>query len=124
MVKEIDLLQNEFSGLNVVLRKLAKSVPASVVLIKIDEETYSFNTKVMLMTVPQKFKPGEEIVSRTSDGSTVICKSSFTIAGNVLTEKQIGDKSFVITREFTDDEMISVSTVGSVVCRAWYKVVN
>lgn len=110
------------AGLNVVLRKLAKSMPATVQLVKIDEETYSFNTIVMLMTVAQKFKPGEEVSTKSSDGRVI--KSVFTIEGNVLTEKQIGDKQFVITREFTDDEMISVSHIGSVVCNGWSKIVN
>lgn len=74
-----------------------------------------------MLTTTQKFKLGEEKEMTTTDGRKV--KNVFTIDGNVLTEKQIGEQTFTLVREFFDDEMITTSYYGNVVCKGYCKLV-
>lgn len=104
------------------MRKVAKSLTTKVQLVKLDDSTYSLNTVIMLLTTSQKFKLNEEKEIKTQDGRSV--KNSFSIDGNTLTEKQIGEKPMTIVREFFDDEMIVTSTIGGVVCKSWCKLVE
>lgn len=103
------------------MRKIASSISTTIQLLKKGDE-YTLNTKMLLLTTSQKFKLGEEKEVTTTDGRKV--KNIFTIDGNTLTEKQIGDKTFTIVREFFDDELIATSTCGDVVCKGWCKVVK
>lgn len=82
-------------------------------------DEYTLSTKMLLMTTTQKFKLGEVKDVTTTDGRKV--KNLFTIDGNVLTEKQIGDQTLTIVREFGDNEMIATSYYGNVVCKAYCK---
>lgn len=75
----------------------------------------------MFITMPNKFVLGEEKDVTTQDGRKV--KNTFTLKDNILTEQQIGDKHFVIVRDFGDDEMIVTSSVGGVSSRCWCKKV-
>lgn len=104
------------------MRKIAKTITTTVQLVKKDDGSFSLNSTLMLITIPQKFKLGEEKDVKTQDGRQV--KNSFTIEGNILTELQVGEKTFVIVREFFEDEMIVTSTVGTVSSKAWCKKVN
>lgn len=103
------------------LRKVASSLSTTVQLVKKGDE-YTLNTKMMLLTTSQKFKLGEEKEVTTTDGRKV--KNVFTVDGNILTEKQIGDKTLTIVREFFDDELIATSYYGNAVCKSWCKLVN
>lgn len=94
----------------------------TVQLVKKDDSTYSLNSTILLMTTSQKFKLGEEKEVTTLDGRKI--KNIFTIQGNTLIEKQLGEKSLTITREFSDDQMIVVSTIGEVKSTSWCKVVD
>lgn len=91
-------------------------------LVRKSDDTYSLNSTIMLLTVSQKFKLGEGKDVTTQDGRKV--NNIFTIEGNKLIEKQIGEKTMTITREFFDDQMIAVSSIGSVVCTSWCKLVD
>lgn len=77
---------------------------------------------LVITKMKQKFRLNEEVDIKTPDGRKV--KNSFTIVGNVVIEKQIGEKNYVIVREFFDDEMIATLTVGNVSSRAWLKRVK
>lgn len=103
------------------MRKIAGTLSTTVQLVKNGDE-YSLKTSMLLLTTSQKFKLGEEKDVTTTDGRKV--KNVFTIEGNTLTEKQIGQKTFTIIREFFDDEMIATSIYGNVVCKGWCKVVK
>lgn len=77
---------------------------------------------MILLTTSQKFRLGEEKDFTTPDGRKV--KNTFTIDGNILTEKQVGKQTMTIVREFFDDEMIATSYCGNVVCKGWCKLVK
>lgn len=85
-------------------------------------DEYTLNTKMLLLTTSQKFKLDEEKEVTTPDGRKV--KNMFTVDGNTLTEKQIGDRNLTIVREFFDDEMIATSYCGNVVCKSYCKVLK
>lgn len=107
--------------INALLRKVASSMSTTVQLVKNSDE-YTLHTKMLLLTISQKFKLGEEKEITTTDGRKV--KNVFTIDGNILTEKQIGEKTFTIIREFFDDEMLATSYYGNAVCKGWCKIVK
>lgn len=95
----------------------------SVQLLKNDDGSYNLNSTMLIVTeLEQNFRLDEEKDITTPDGRKV--KSSFTIDGNVLTERQIGEKHFVIIREFFEDEMITTLKVGNVVSKSWLKRVK
>lgn len=77
---------------------------------------------MMLLTTSQKFKLDEEKEVTTTDGRKV--KNVFTIDGHTLTEKQIGEQTLTIVREFFDDEMIATSYYGNVVCKGYCKLLK
>lgn len=93
-----------------------------VLLVKKDDDTYCLNTINPLLSMAQDFKLGEEQDITTADGRKV--KISFSIDGNRLLEKQIGEKTLIIEREFYDDQVIATSSIGDVVCKRWSKVVG
>ncbi|KMZ04221.1 uncharacterized protein Dsimw501_GD20655, isoform C [Drosophila simulans] len=64
---------------------------------------------------------GVEFDEETLDGRNV--KSIITLDGNKLTQEQKGDKPTTIVREFTDNELITTLTIGSVKCVRVYKAV-
>lgn len=104
------------------MRKLAQTMTTTVQLVKKENDIYSLNTIILLLTTSQKFKLDEVKEVTTADGRKV--KNSFSIDGNKLIEKQIGEKSLIIEREFFDDKLIVVSKIGDVVCTSWCKLVN
>lgn len=102
-------------------RKLAKSITSTTQIVKISENEYGLNTIIPFKTHQQKFIPGKEIEQKTIDGRSV--KNIFTIEGNKLIERQIEpNREVIITREFSDTQMIGVSTVGDVVNKSWSSV--
>ena len=111
------------SGINAMLRKISKTLTTTVQLVKKDDDdTYSLNSTILFVTTSQKFKLDEEKEVTTADGRKV--KNIFTIQGNILTEKQLGEKNFIITREFFDDQMIAVASIGDLICTSWCTVVE
>lgn len=101
---------------------MAQTTKSTLQLIKKDDGSYSLNSTILFITMPNVFRLGAEKDVKTQDGRQI--KNTFTIEGNVLTEQQIGDKHFVITREFFDDKLIMTSTVGNVSSKTWCKRVN
>lgn len=94
-------------------RKLAKSIPSSTQIVKLNEIEYGLNTIIPFKTHQQKFVPGQETENTTIDGRKV--KNMFTIDGNKLTEKQVEpNREVTIIREFYEKEMLGKSIVGSV----------
>lgn len=114
--------EKPISGINAIMRKLASSIPTTVQLIKKPDDSYSLNTFMWMLSTSQKFLLGDEKDVTTTDGRKV--KSVFTIEGNNLIERQMGEKTLLIVREFFDEEMIATTSMGDVVCKAWCKLVD
>lgn len=110
------------SDVSKIWRKMAQTTKSTLQLVNKDDGSYSLNSTILFVTVPNVFRLGKEKDVKTQDGRQI--KNTFTIEGNVLTEHQIGDKHFVVVREFFDDELIMTSTVGSVSSKTWCKRVN
>lgn len=104
------------------MRQLSKTMKSTMQLVKADENSYSFNTTILFITTSQKFKLGEEKELTTIDGRKI--RNIFTIEGNKLIEKQIGEKILLVEREFFDEEMIVKTSSGGVVCTTWCKHVE
>lgn len=101
------------SGLNVINRKLARTIPSSTQIVKLSETEYGLNTILPFKTHQQKFIPGQETENMTIDGRKV--KNIFTIEGNKLIEKQVEPKREVtLIREFFEKQMLGQSIVGKV----------
>lgn len=109
-------------GINALMRKLASTMTTTVQLVKKSDDLYSLNSTILLLTTSQKFKLGEEKDVTTQDGRKV--KNVFTIEGNKLIEKQIGEKTFMIVREYFDEELIVTTSMGEVVSTSWCKLVD
>lgn len=90
-------------GMNSLTRKIAKSLPTKVQLTK-EGDIYTLHTTILLLSTSQKFKLEEGKDITTPDGRKV--HNSFYIEGNKLIEKQVGEKTMTITREFFEHEMI------------------
>lgn len=90
---------------------------------KIDDCEYAINTIIPFKTHRQKFVLGQESDACTIDGRKI--RNVFIIDGNKLIEEQIEpDRKVIITREFTDDEILGEIVVGDVVCKYWCAVVQ
>lgn len=96
-----------FTGVGMVLRKMGNTVTPTVELKK-DGDLYTFTTTSTFKTSSISFKLGEEFDEETLDGRKV--KSVCTMDGNTLTQEQKGDKPSTIVREFSDSELITVSS--------------
>lgn len=112
------LLTILFVGLNIFNRTIAKSMPSTTQLIKLNEVEYAINTIIPFKTHQQKFVPGRESNVFTIDGRKI--KNIFIIEGNKLTERQIEpDREVTVVREFVDKEIIGQIMVGDVICNYW-----
>lgn len=109
-------------GINAMLRKLAPSLTTTVQLVKKDNDQYSLNSTILLLTTSQKFKLGEGKDITTQDGRKV--KNTFTVEDNKLIETQVGEKTLTIVREYFDDQLIVTTTMGDIVSMSWCKHVD
>lgn len=111
-------------GLNLISRKLARSIPSSTQVVQISDNEYAVNTILPFKTHQQKFILGEEIEQNTIDGRRV--KNVFTLEnGNRLIEKQIEkNREVTLIREFTGNEMLGKSVVGDVTSNHWSILVD
>ncbi|KAG5681925.1 hypothetical protein PVAND_011328 [Polypedilum vanderplanki] len=109
-------------GVNYLIRKMANSTTSTVELVKLDDETYSFNTTSTFRSQELKFKLNEEFTEKRMDGAEV--KSTITFEGNKMIQRQKGDKEIVLERVFTQDELILTCTVNNVVAKRWFKAVT
>ncbi|KAL7730041.1 hypothetical protein ACLKA6_009328 [Drosophila palustris] len=105
-------------GVGMVLRKMGNTVSPTVEVTK-DGDTYTMTTTSTFKTSAISFKLGEEFDEETLDGRKV--KSVITLDGNKLVQEQKGDKPSTIVREFTDSELITTLTIGSVKSVRIYK---
>lgn len=103
------------------MRKIASGLSTTIYLTKKGDE-YTFHSKISLFTTSNTFRLGEEKEITTADGRRV--KNTFTLDGNTLTEKQIGEETLTVVREFFDDEMIATTYYANVVCKSWCKAVK
>jgi len=110
-------------GVGMVMRKMANAA-TPVLEIVLDNDTYSMKTTTTFKTTEIKFKLGEEFEETTADGRVV--KSTITLDGLKMTHNQKGDpekkeKDSVLTREFTDKEMIMECKVDDIISKRVYK---
>nr|AAL68638.1 cellular retinoic acid/retinol binding protein [Metapenaeus ensis] len=110
-------------GVGLVMRKMGNAATPTVEITK-DGDTYSLKTVTTFKTTEIKFKLGEEFEETTADGRVV--KSTVTMDGNKLVHKQTGDKEkkekdSILTREFSDDQMLMECKVDDIVCTRVYK---
>jgi len=94
-------------GVGMVLRKMGNTVSPTVEVTQ-DGDTYTLTTTSTFKTSAISFKLGEEFDEETLDGRKV--KSVITLEGNKLIQEQKGDKPSTIVREFTDNELTTVSS--------------
>lgn len=115
---------SHISGLNFIKRKLAKQVPCSSELTKTGDNEYCFITHMPFNTLQQKFMPDVPFDQETADGRKV--KNIFSFDGdNKMTEKQIEpNREVIITRTFTEKEMLGYATVKDVKCQMWSEFVE
>ncbi|MPC40570.1 Myelin P2 protein [Portunus trituberculatus] len=111
------------AGVGMVMRKMGNAATPTVEIL-LEDGTYTLKTVTTFKTTEIKFKLGEEFEETTADGRTV--KSTITLDGNKLIHNQVGDKEkkekdSVLTREFTDTEMLMECKVDDVVCKRVYK---
>jgi hypothetical protein len=104
------------------IRKMAGNTTSTVELVKLDDDSYSFNTTSTFRSQELKFKLNEEFTEKRMDGAEV--KSTIIFDGNKMIQTQRGDKEIVLERQFTDDELFLTCTVGSVVAKRWFKAVE
>ncbi|XP_068218255.1 sodium/calcium exchanger regulatory protein 1 [Palaemon carinicauda] len=110
-------------GVGLVMRKMGNTATPSVE-ITLEGDTYSLKTITTFKTTEIKFKLDEEFEETTADGRVV--KSTIKLDGNKLIHNQVGDKEkkekdSLLTREFTDTEMIMECKVDDVVSKRVYK---
>ncbi|XP_066974470.1 sodium/calcium exchanger regulatory protein 1 [Macrobrachium rosenbergii] len=110
-------------GVGLVMRKMGNTATPTVEITQ-EDDTYSMKTVTTFKTTEIKFKLGEEFEETTADGRVV--KSTITLDGNKMTHNQVGDKEkkekdSILTREFTDTEMIMECKVDDVVSKRVYK---
>lgn len=116
------MLLSYASGVNFALRKIATTISATIQLVKEGENTYSFNTLTTFRSQHMKFTLNEEFEEEMLDGRKIKCTVWFE--GNKMIHQQKGDKAVRFERVFTDDEMISTSTINDIVSTRWYKAVE
>ncbi|EDW80925.1 fatty acid-binding protein [Drosophila tropicalis] len=107
-------------GVGLVLRKMGNSISPTVE-VTLEGDTYTLTTTSTFKTSAISFKLGEEFDEETLDGRQV--KSVITLDGNKLVQEQKGDKPTTIVREFTDSELTTTLTIGSVKSVRVYKAV-
>jgi fatty acid-binding protein 3, muscle and heart len=111
----------DFVGVGMVLRKMGNSINPVVYMTK-DGDEYEFHTESTFKTTVIKFKLGVPSMQETLDGRKV--NTTYTLDGNVLTQVEEGDKKSVITRTFSETEMVSDCIYGDVPCKRFYKIVS
>ncbi|KAK3867456.1 hypothetical protein Pcinc_027090 [Petrolisthes cinctipes] len=114
-------------GVGMVMRKMGNAATPTVEITKDDDGTYTLKTTTTFKTSEIKFKLGQEFEETTLDGRCV--KSTITLDGNKMTHNQVGDKekkekNSVLTRDFTDTEMVMECKVDDIVCKRAYKRID
>ncbi|CRK98112.1 CLUMA_CG011480, isoform A [Clunio marinus] len=91
-------------GVGLVLRKMGNTINATCFLEKNGDE-FSYHTVSTFKTTVVKFKLGVESEQETLDGRKVM--TTYTLDGNTLTQVEKGEKKSVITRVFSETEMVA-----------------
>merc|ERR1712002_211008 len=107
-------------GVGMIMRKMGNSMKPSVTF-TLDGDTYTMKTSSSVKTTEVKFKLGEKFSETTMDGREA--ETTFTLAGNVLTQNQVCAKgpgaSYV--RTFTDTDLVCVCECNGVKSTRSYK---
>lgn len=105
-----------------IMRKIIKNTSPVIQLIKKDDGSYLMNTTFLMSTTTQKFVLGEEADFIPPDGRKM--KVIYTIEGNKLIEKQIGENALTVVRDYHNDQMITTTSFGTIVSTSWFKLVT
>lgn len=111
----------KFLGVGWFLRRIGNSTTPTVELQK-NGNVYKLITKSTFKDTEITFELGKEFDEETLDGRNV--KTVITLEGNKLIQKQGGEPSSEIIREFGPNEMVATMKVNDVVCIRKYKVVE
>lgn len=111
------ILLNVSTGVGFVLRKIGNSVSPTVELKK-DGDVYTLVTSSTFKNSEISFELGKEFDEETLDGRNV--KSVMTFEGDKLIQKQGGEPSSEIIREFTENGMVATMKIKDVVCTRKY----
>lgn len=103
------------------MRKIAKTLASTTQLVKLSEDRYALKTRI-LKSERIEFTPNEEFEQKTVDGRKV--KSTIVFDDAKMIHTQHGEKPLIVERRFFNDEMISITTYGNVVCTSWSKLVE
>lgn len=102
--------------------KLAKQIPTVVELTKADDGFYHLLTNVKVFTRDQKFQPNVEIEQKSVEGSIV--KNIFQIEGDRLIETQVGEKTVIITRVFSETGIKATLFCDNVETKTFCEVIS
>ncbi|KAG5681926.1 hypothetical protein PVAND_011329 [Polypedilum vanderplanki] len=108
-------------GVNTFMRKFLPiwTSSSTVELKRKSDDIYVLNTKRKFKTQSLEFKLNEEFEERMMNGEKV--KSVIIFENNTMIHTQQSDPSLKITRNFFQDEMVTIMTYADVTCTNWYK---
>jgi len=112
----------EAIGFSAENREVAKATVASYQLVKLSGNEYSSNTFIGPRISENKFVPGVETERTTLDGRKV--KTTFTIEGNKLIDRQVGSIDVSTVRIFSDNELVVELNAGGITTKAYFKLVQ
>lgn len=122
-IKLVLLTALHFLGMNVLMRKIAKTLTSTTQLSRNDDGRYTlYTTSLKIITQSMEFAPNEEFEEKTADGRKV--RSTVRFEENKMIHTQHGEKPLTIERRFFNDEMIAITIIGDIVCTSWSKAVE
>ncbi|KAF0286710.1 Fatty acid-binding protein [Amphibalanus amphitrite] len=105
-------------GVGMLTRKAAASA-TPVLTVTVDGDHWKIKQVTSFKTHEEEFTIGVEQEKSTPDGRKV--KSIVTKEGDKIIDKQVGDKTSIIIREFSDAGITSIATVDNISCKRFYK---
>lgn len=122
-IKLVLLTALHILGMNVFMRKIAKTLTSTTQLSRNDDGRYTlYTTALKIITQSIEFAPNEEFEEKTADGRKA--RSTVRFEENKMIHTQHGEKPLTIERRFFNDEMIAITTLGDIVCTSWSKAVE
>ncbi|KAJ8680093.1 hypothetical protein QAD02_015880 [Eretmocerus hayati] len=107
---------------SLIKRGFAK-VAKPVVSLKEHYGVYTFTTKSAFKDHQITFRPNEEFNQETLDDRKNV-KSVIRLEGNKMIETQYGNKVVTITREFSEDRLITTTEVDGITSVRKYKLIG
>jgi len=107
-------------GVGMIMRKMGNSMKPSISF-TLAGDTYTMKTSSSVKTTEVQFVLGKPFKETTMDGREA--ETTFTLEGNVLTQKQVAAKgpSATYVRTFTDSSLVAVCECDGVKSTRTYK---